>query len=203
MDVKHHVSFQRSSRRVSVDVKHHVSFQRSSRRVSVAVKHHVSFQRSSRRVSVDVKHHVSFQRTSSYTVIALAVRSLGFWTLSLWLCLSQIMKHSNGSHRCPSDAGFILVVFNCCFTPTETVRTNKDGGPRTATSTSTQLLSLVVQSGSLLHYVHRDRMDIRDGGPRMTTSTFTQLLSSVWTVFVFFFFFFSFFLNVALRAQKQ
>ena len=65
------------------------------------------------------------QRSSSYTVIAVAVRSLGLGTLSLWLCLSQIMKHSNGSHRCPSDSGFILVVFNCCFTPTETVRNNR------------------------------------------------------------------------------
>ena len=85
------------------------------------------------------------QKSSSYTVISLAVRSLGFWTLSLWLYLSQIMEHSNGSHRCPSDAGIILVVFNCCFTSTETVRNNRDWDPRTATSAFTQLLSLVVQ----------------------------------------------------------
>ena len=40
----------------------------------------------------------------------------------------------------------------CCFTSAETSRTIKDGEPRTATSTFTQLLS----SNSMLLYVHRN-----------------------------------------------
>ena len=55
-----------------------------------------------------------------------------------------------------------------------------DGGPRTATSTFTQLLSFeVLGSGSVLPYVHRDRKDYQGrGGSRTATSTFTQLMSS-------------------------
>ena len=43
----------------------------------------------------------------------------------------------------------------CCFTSTETVVTVRDGEPRMATSTFTQLLNSV----SVLLYVHRDRTD--------------------------------------------
>ena len=52
------------------------------------------------------------------------------------------------------------------------------GGPWTATSTFTQLLSSGDKnSSSVLLYVHRNRRLIRDGKPRTATSTFTQLLS--------------------------
>ena len=53
------------------------------------------------------------------------------------------------------------VQIQCCFTFTETIKTTtesirtvRDGEPRTATSTFTQLLSS--GSNSLLLYVHRD-----------------------------------------------
>ena len=45
----------------------------------------------------------------------------------------------------------------CCFTSTENIRTIRYWKPRTVTSTFTQLLSSVVLgSGSVLLYVHRD-----------------------------------------------
>ena len=48
----------------------------------------------------------------------------------------------------------------CYFTSTETIRTIRDGEPRTATSTFTQLLnSLAGNSSSVLLYIHRDRKD--------------------------------------------
>ena len=66
-----------------------------------------------------------------------------------------------------------------CFTSTETIRTVRDGEPRTATSTFTLLLSSVNISSMLL-YVHRDHIikTISDGEPGTATLTFTQLLSS-------------------------
>ena len=68
----------------------------------------------------------------------------------------------------------------CCFTSTETVPTIRDGEPRTATSTFTQLLTSVVLISVLLH-LHRDRTirTIRDGGAQDGHLDFhTQLLSS-------------------------
>ena len=48
----------------------------------------------------------------------------------------------------------------CCFTSTEIVRTIRDGEHRTATSTSTQLLtSEQGSSSSVLLYDHRDHKD--------------------------------------------
>ena len=44
----------------------------------------------------------------------------------------------------------------CCFTSTETIRTIRDGEPRTATSTFTHLLNSVT---SVLLYVNRDHKD--------------------------------------------
>ena len=46
-------------------------------------------------------------------------------------------------------SGRILFLFECCFTFKETVRTVRDGEPRTATSTFTQLLSSVFQQFSV------------------------------------------------------
>ena len=57
---------------------------------------------------------------------------------------------------------------------TETKRTIKDGKPRTAISTFTQLLSSVQCCFTSTEIVRT----VRDGEPRTTTSTFTQLLSS-------------------------
>ena len=62
----------------------------------------------------------------------------------------------------------------------ETIRTVKDGEPRTSTSIFTQLLSSVTDcSSSVLLYVLRDHKDCLGGEPRTSTSIFTQLLSSV------------------------
>ena len=46
-----------------------------------------------------------------------------------------------------------------CFMSTETVSAIRDGKPRTATSTFTQLLSSGGMSSSVLLYLHRDRTD--------------------------------------------
>ena len=65
---------------------------------------------------------------------------------------------------------------------TETTRTIRDGEPRTATSTFTQLLSSVILFSSMSLYVHRDRTVyciVRHGEPRSVTSTFAQLRGSV------------------------
>ena len=68
----------------------------------------------------------------------------------------------------------------CCFTFTETIRKIRDGEPRTATSTFTQLLNSVpwVQIQCCFTLTETVLRTIRDGEPRMATSTFTQLLSS-------------------------
>ena len=59
------------------------------------------------------------------------------------------------------------VQVQCCFTPTETVRTIRDGKPRTPISIFTQLLSYERETelSSVLLYVHRDVGSIRDGSP--------------------------------------
>ena len=52
-----------------------------------------------------------------------------------------------------------------CITPTETIRVIRDGEPRTATSTFTQLPSSDVYcSSSMLLYVHRDHKDYKGRG---------------------------------------
>ena len=58
------------------------------------------------------------------------------------------------------------------FTSTETIRSIRDGEPRTATSNFTQLLSSVLQCSFTSTETIRS---IRDGEPRTATSTFTQL----------------------------
>ena len=65
-------------------------------------------------------------------------------------------------------------------TSTETIRTIRDGEPRTATSTFTQLLSSafgLVQVQCCVTSTETIR-NIMDRKPRTATSTFTQLLSS-------------------------
>ena len=63
----------------------------------------------------------------------------------------------------------------------ETIRTIRDGEPRSATSTFTQLLGSVslfrVQVQCCFMSTETERT-IRDGEPRTATSTFTQLLRS-------------------------
>ena len=68
----------------------------------------------------------------------------------------------------------------CCFTFTETIGTSKDGEPRTATSTFTQLLLSDLEKAKVqccFTSIETVR-SMRDGEPRTATSTFTQLLSS-------------------------
>ena len=82
------------------------------------------------------------------------------------------LSHSSWPLCCP--------LVQCCFTSTETVRTVRDGEPRTSTSTFTQLLStgaILVQVQSRFTSTETVRT-IRDREPRTATSSFTQLLSS-------------------------
>ena len=52
-----------------------------------------------------------------------------------------------------NNATYTFIFFKCCFTPTETVRTIRDGEPRTSTSSFTQLPACT----SLLYYETRDQ----------------------------------------------
>ena len=51
----------------------------------------------------------------------------------------------------------ILVQVQCCFTSTETIRTIRDGEPRTATSTFTQLLSSESERARMSSFVRQTR----------------------------------------------
>ena len=64
-----------------------------------------------------------------------------------------------------SSSSFLFFC-KCSFASTETIRTVRDGEPRTSTSTSTYLLLCF----AMRLYVHRDR---KDGEPRTSTSTST------------------------------
>ena len=66
----------------------------------------------------------------------------------------------------------------CCVTSTETIRTVRDGEPRTATSTFIQLLSSVRVGIQCCFTSTETLWTIRDGEPGTATSTFTQLSSS-------------------------
>ena len=65
---------------------------------------------------------------------------------SLWVTIplqGTRLRHQHASQAGPPHpAGLITFFFAWCFTSTETVRTIRDGQPRTATSTFTQLLAL-------------------------------------------------------------
>ena len=50
----------------------------------------------------------------------------------------------------------------CCFTSTETVRTIKDGEPRTATSTFTQLLNSDVTSTETIRLIRDGKDSVSD-----------------------------------------
>ena len=65
----------------------------------------------------------------------------------------------------------------CCLTSTETVRTVRDGEPRTATPTLTQLLNSGDRVQCCLTSTETVRT-VRDGEPRTATLTLTQLLNS-------------------------
>ena len=74
------------------------------------------------------------------------------------------------------------VQVHCCFASMATIRIIRDGGPGTATSTFTQLLSIVtkVQVHCCFASMATIRI-IRYWKPRTTTSTFTRPLNS-WVV---------------------
>ena len=82
--------------------------------------------------------------------------------------------------NCERAPDYIVASF-CVLVPTstETIRTIRDGEPRTATSTFTQLLSsdMLIQVKYCSTSTETIRT-IRDGEPRTPTSIFTQLLSS-------------------------
>ena len=88
-----------------------------------------------------------------------------------------------------------MFIVQCCFTFTETIRTVRDGEPRTSTSTVTQLLSsetLQFQFSVALH-PRKPYGLLGTGSPGRPTSTLTQLLSSEILQFQF---------SVALRSQR-
>ena len=128
-----------------------------------------------------------------------------FLSCLLWLLLAEVSalsSHTLASHIYVHTSFRSDFFFQCYLTSTENiVRTVRDGEPRTATSTSTQLLS-----SECLNYFFKccftfteTVRTIRDGRePRTATSTFTQLLSSECLNSCFCFCFSS----VALRAQR-
>ena len=56
----------------------------------------------------------------------------------------------------------VQVQVQCCFTSTETVRTIKDGEPRTATSTFTQLLNSDVTSTETIRLIRDGKDSVSD-----------------------------------------
>ena len=85
--------------------------------------------------------------------------------------------------NCERAPDYIVASF-CVMVPTstETIRTIRDGETRTATSTSTLLLSWErVQCCFTSTEIIKT---IKDGEPKMATSTFTQLLNSVFSELV-------------------
>ena len=71
------------------------------------------------------------------------------------------------------------VQVQCCFTSTETIRTVRDGEPRTVSSTFTQPRSSVLTCSVQCCFTSTETIrTIRDQETRTSTSTFTQLLSS-------------------------
>ena len=107
--------------------------------------------------TVSTKTSRSWERLSIKTIHLARLREPSTISLSAWLLGSLLLlrDHRNvhrnrrlirdGSPGRPpplSHSSWVLSSsLQCCFTSTETVRTVRDGEPRTATSTFTQLLS--------------------------------------------------------------
>ena len=87
------------------------------------------------------------------------------------------------------------ISFESCFTSTETVQTVRDGEPRTATSTFTQLLSSATQRIQCSFTSTETVRTIRGGEPRTTTSTF-RTAPELWEFSIFVVVF------VTLRPQR-
>ena len=111
-----------------------------------------------------------------------------------WHCEPQTRRHKQTAFLNPkskSHPSNHTVRGHCSVTSTETIRTVRDGEPRTATSTFTQLLSSESGQVQCCFTSTETIWTIRDGEPRTTTSTFTQLPSSC-----------AFHFSVALRPQR-
>ena len=82
------------------------------------------------------------------------------------------------SNLCDHFLSGCLLLLQCRFPSTETIRTNRDGESRKSTSTFTQLLNS--DGAVLLKVCFMSTETIRanrDEEPRTSTSAFTQLLS--------------------------
>ena len=83
--------------------------------------------------------------------------------------------------QCVCQVGLFLCLCKwpqvCCRTSTETVRTLRDGEPRTATSTFTQLLSSTDVQVQCCFTSTETKRTIRDGSPGTAISIFTRLPS--------------------------
>ena len=104
--------------------------------------------------------------------------SVAPWGPVLLLLLMQLYPHRDRTdyQGCGALDGHLdFHTVQCCFTSTETIRTIRDGEPRTATSTFTQLLSSEIVQCCFTST--ETIKTIRDGEPRTATSTFTQLLN--------------------------
>ena len=107
------------------------------------------------------------------------VISAYYWAIftAQWCLFTDHASRSSGAVRKSRWPSFVV---QYCFTSTETVRTIRDGEPRTATSTSTQLLRSMRGFTEVTScFTSTETVwTVRDGEPRTSTSTFTQLLSS-------------------------
>ena len=63
-----------------------------------------------------------------------------------------------------SDSASPVVQIQCCFTSTETIRSNRDGEPRTATSSFTQVLSSESYCAIYLYHVIFSLLQGQNGG---------------------------------------
>ena len=116
---------------------------------------------------MEVVHHVRQVAHCMVVAPVFAVASADFYRpflhhdwwdrrcLHLWFVepfRNVFFRHTVAFWHCGAD-----VQVQCCFSSTETLRTIRDGEPRTATSTSTQVLSSDQPCSSrALLYVHTD-----------------------------------------------
>ena len=91
--------------------------------------------------------------TSTFVLVLSSVRSM-----LLYVQRPYGLSGTGSPGRPPRLSYWFWALFvQCCFTSTETVRTFRDGEPRTSTSTFVLVLSSV---RSMLLYVHRNRTDL-------------------------------------------
>ena len=169
---------------VSLDVKHHVYLRRrrrrrSRRRKKERKKHTITTIITAisiaRYLTEKGQQHRALRVMNNSTCWRHCFVNASFALLKainrfdVFTVLRQAGCYWNG--RCNKHHGrLLLLLLQCCFTSTETVRTIRDGEPRTSTSTFTQLLNSLVDVQVQCCFTSAETVrTIRDGKPRTAT----------------------------------